>query len=91
MAHDQQCQCQQNKSASEVGHGHDPASLEAVGEGAGGQRQHEPRERVSCGDRSHRKWMRIHEESKEGDGAVTEAVSEARYREGRPEVAETSP
>lgn len=35
--------------------------------------------------------MRIHDEGKEGDGSVAEAVAEARDRESRPEIAESSP
>ncbi len=51
MARDKKCQCDQDESAPHVGHGHDPASLVAVSERAGRQRQHEPRERVRCCDR----------------------------------------
>ena len=91
VARHQQSQCHQNQSAPHVGRGHDPAPLIAVGERAGRQREHEPRERVSCRDRRHRKWMGVHEQGKEGNGSVAEAVSQARHGESRPEVAESSP
>ena len=91
MARDKQCQCHEDESAPHVGHGHDPASLVAVSERAGRQREHEPRERVGRRDRRHRKRVRVHEESKEGNGSVAEAVAEARYDKGRPEIAEPSP
>jgi hypothetical protein len=35
--------------------------------------------------------MRVHEEGKEGNGSVAEAIAGARYGEGRPEIAESSP
>jgi hypothetical protein len=35
--------------------------------------------------------MRIHEESKQGNGSVAETIAEARHDEGPPEVAEASP
>ena len=91
MGRDKKCQCDQDESTPQIGHGHDPASLEAVSERAGRQRQHEPRERVRCCDRRHRKRVRVHEESKEGNCPVAEAVAEARYRKGCPEIAEPSP
>ena len=48
-------------SAAQIGHGHEPPSLEAVREGARGQRQYEPWERVSCCDRRHRERVWIYE------------------------------
>ena len=90
-ARDQQCQCHEHEGASEVGHSHQPAPLESVRERACWQRQHEPRERIGCRDRRHRERMRIHEQSEEGNRSVSQAVAEARYREGCPEVVESSP
>ena len=91
IARDQQGEHHKNKGAPHVGDGHQPTSLEAVRERAGGQSQHEPGECVGCRHRRHGKRMRIHEEGKERNGSVAEAVAEARHGEGRPEIAEPSP
>ena len=88
MARDEHCQEHENQRPSQVGQGHQPAPFEVVGERAGRQCQHEPGERVGCRDRRHRQGMGVHEQGEQGDCPVTEAVTEARYGEGAPEVGE---
>ena len=48
-----------HERARHVGHRHDPSSLVAVGDGSCGQREHEPRERVSRGSSRHRQRARV--------------------------------
>ena len=91
MARDEHGQGHENQSSSEVGQGHEPAPFEVVGERAGRQCQHEPGKRVGCRDPGHRQRMWVHEQGEQGNCPVTEAVTEARYGEGAPEVGEPSP